>query len=319
MLAAPADAQRPQLHLPIDCKPGTTCWIPNFVDLDPGPGVQDYTCGPNSYNGHKGTDFAIPNLKEMRKGVNVLAPARGVVKSTRDGMPDVIFRWLDPKKLKSRECGNGVVIDHGNGWESQYCHLKEGSISIKNGQWVSPGDKLGLVGLSGRTEFPHLHITLRHNRQAVDPFNASGGKCGVRGASLWTPEVRRKLSYRPSAVYNIGFTTEKPNPHKARLGLYDTESVRGPVTTLFVTLEMFGAEPNDQVMVRLSTTAGRVINQRRVALKLDRRKARIFHAAGFRQKDRPWPPGTFKADIEVLRKGAAGAWSFGGSRTVTIN
>jgi len=315
---APSPGQGPQLHLPVTCEPGATCWIPNFVDLDSGPGIQDYTCGPNSYNAHKGTDFAISNLKIMRKGVDVLAAAKGVVKSTRDGMPDVVYRWLDPKKLKGRECGNGIVIDHGNGWESQYCHLLEGSIAVKTGQWVSPGDTLGLIGLSGQTIFPHLHFELRHNKKTVDPFNSAGGQCGVRGASLWAPDVRQKLSYRPSAIYNIGFTSEKPIPQKARLGLYDTDTIAGPANILFVTMEMFGAEPNDQVIVRLSTTAGRVITQRRVSLKLDQRKARIFHGTGFRQKNRPWPPGTFKADVEVLRKGAAGAWSFKGSRTVTI-
>ena len=52
-LAGPGLAQPPaqtlSLSLPIDCEPGLTCWIPNFVDMDPGPGIQDYTCGSNAY------------------------------------------------------------------------------------------------------------------------------------------------------------------------------------------------------------------------------------------------------------------------------
>ena len=111
-LAGPGLAQPPaqtlSLTLPIDCEPGLTCWIPNFVDMDPGPGVQDYTCGPNAYNAHKGTDFAIANLRVMRQGVDVLAVAQGIVKGVRNNMPDVNFRWLDRTRLQGNECGNGT-------------------------------------------------------------------------------------------------------------------------------------------------------------------------------------------------------------------
>ena len=326
-IAGPGQAQTPArtptlapaLTLPIDCEPGFTCWVPNFVDMDPGPGAQDYTCGPNAYNAHKGTDFAIANLRVMRQGVDVLAAARGIVKGVRNNMPDVNFRWLNRTRLQGNECGNGTVIDHGNGWETQYCHLREGSVAVQKGQWVAPGDKLGLVGLSGLTEFPHLHLSLRRNGTVVDPFNGSGAKCGVRGTNLWALDARQKLSYRPSAVYNIGFSARKPDPHKARLGLYDTDRVTGPVETLFVTMEMFGAEPNDQIVIRLSTSAGRIITQRRINVAVNRRKARLFHATGLRQKNRPWPRGTFNADVEIFRKGDAGTWSFKGARTVTID
>ena len=62
-LGSKAQAQTPLLALPLDCEPGITCWIPNHVDMNLGPGVKDYACGSNTYNGHKGTDFAITNLK----------------------------------------------------------------------------------------------------------------------------------------------------------------------------------------------------------------------------------------------------------------
>ena len=318
-LGLKAQAQAPLLALPIDCEPGITCWIPNHVDMNPGSGVKDYACGPNTYNGHKGTDFAITNLKIMRQGVDVLAAARGIVKSVRDEMPDVNFRWLDRKRLKGKECGNGVVISHEKGWESQYCHLREGSISVQKGQRVAPGDKLGLVGLSGLTEFPHLHLSLRYNGEVIDPFNRSGEKCGTTVISLWRPEVRPKLLYQRSAIYNIGFSSKRPTRHKTRLGLYDTKIITGPVEILFVVMEIFGAEPNDNIFVRISNGEGNTITKRRIPLEIATRKARIFRWIGFRQKDRLWRPGTFKADIEVLRKGSSGTSSFSGSQAITIN
>ena len=74
VLAAPAAAD-PTLSLPIDCVLGETCHIQQFVDRDPGPGAGDFRCGGLSYDGHKGTDFAIPTLADMARGVAVLASA----------------------------------------------------------------------------------------------------------------------------------------------------------------------------------------------------------------------------------------------------
>ncbi len=46
------NAAAPRLSLPIRCVPGRDCWLVNNVDLDPGPGVRDYTCAKRSYVGH---------------------------------------------------------------------------------------------------------------------------------------------------------------------------------------------------------------------------------------------------------------------------
>ena len=59
---------------------------------------------------------------------------------------------------KGRDCGNAIILDHGNGWETQYCHLKEGSLDVQRSMPVKAGDKIGEVGMSGRTVFPHLHF-----------------------------------------------------------------------------------------------------------------------------------------------------------------
>ncbi len=58
-----------------------------------------------------------------------------------------------------RECGNGVVIAHAGGWETQYCHMAQGGLAVKPDQPVTTGQTLA-VGLSGLTEYPHLHFTV---------------------------------------------------------------------------------------------------------------------------------------------------------------
>ena len=84
---ARVEAEAPfALMLPIDCRPGVDCWILRYVDHDPGPGVRDYACGQLTGDGHKGTDFAIPNLATMTAGVEVRAAAAGIVDALRDGL-----------------------------------------------------------------------------------------------------------------------------------------------------------------------------------------------------------------------------------------
>ncbi|MDY7001773.1 MAG: M23 family metallopeptidase, partial [Thermodesulfobacteriota bacterium] len=107
------------LEMPIACVMGKVCSIQNYVDRDPGPGYRDYTCGFLTYDGHKGTDFRVPGLTVMESGVRVLAAAPGIVRAVRDGMADVSVKKIGKEAVKNREAGNAVVVNHGNGWETQ--------------------------------------------------------------------------------------------------------------------------------------------------------------------------------------------------------
>jgi murein DD-endopeptidase MepM/ murein hydrolase activator NlpD len=81
-----------------------------------------------TYNGHNGTDFRLPNLAARRAGVNVLAAPDGQVLSTRDGIPDISSAEMS--SVADHECGNGVVILDEDEWETQYCHLAQGSVLV---------------------------------------------------------------------------------------------------------------------------------------------------------------------------------------------
>jgi murein DD-endopeptidase MepM/ murein hydrolase activator NlpD len=63
--------------------------------------------------------------------------------------------------------GNVVIIDHGLGVYSNYCHLS--AFKVKEGDMVQAGQLVGLVGMTGRVTGPHLHLGFVVLGQAVTP------------------------------------------------------------------------------------------------------------------------------------------------------
>jgi len=63
--------------------------------------------------------------------------------------------------------GNSVYLDHGCGIISVYFHLSK--TSLEKGQWIDRGEKVGLIGATGRATGPHLHFGLYILGQAIDP------------------------------------------------------------------------------------------------------------------------------------------------------
>ena len=96
------------------------------MDHDPSSEASDMRRGPLTYDGHTGTDFAIRDPRAQPNGLNVIVSAAGTIKALRDGIPDIAYTPALAQELDGKECGNGVVIAHDQGWETQYCHLKQG-------------------------------------------------------------------------------------------------------------------------------------------------------------------------------------------------
>ena len=313
-LATASRAGDLRLSLPIACTPGEDCWVTFFVDVGVGSAARDFTCGRRTYDGHKGVDFAVRDAAAMRQGVPVLAAAPGVVKGRRDGMADVNYRTIDPKQIADRECGNGVLLDHGNGWTSQYCHLRKGSVAVQRGQRVTVGQPLGKVGLSGKTNFPHLHFQLKRDGAVVDPFTgaAASDGCGVTAESRWRPETAARLPYRPFEIYNAGVSNRKPNAKAIRNGTFVGWAKGKGDGAIYAWVDTFGLEAGDEAVFAVRDAAGRLLFKRRVDI-AKRSSRRLFYVGkkmgasaahrlpltGTVRLQRKTPDGTVTENVEV--------------------
>lgn len=94
------------------------------------------------YHNHSGTDLPAPG------GTPVKACQGGVVTVSA---------------YAQYSYGEYVVINHGNGISTLYAHMQRGSRKVKEGDIVSQGQVLGLVGSTGSSTGNHLHLELRKN------------------------------------------------------------------------------------------------------------------------------------------------------------
>jgi murein DD-endopeptidase MepM/ murein hydrolase activator NlpD len=94
---------------------------------------------------HRGVDFA------GKRGSDVIAVAAGVV------------TYSGPRS----GYGNMVEVNHGNGYVTRYAHNDENLVAP--GDSVQPGQKIALLGSTGRATGPNLHFEVRYRGQAVDP------------------------------------------------------------------------------------------------------------------------------------------------------
>ena len=116
-----------ELALPAQCIIGKDCFIQQYPDMDAGPGASDPFCGSSTYDGHDGIDLRIPSMADVARGVAVVAMADGTVLRSRDGEPDhLVTSEADRVAVADKECGNGMIVDHGGGFEVQYCHYAKG-------------------------------------------------------------------------------------------------------------------------------------------------------------------------------------------------
>ncbi|MFK0572286.1 M23 family metallopeptidase [Endozoicomonas sp.] len=281
LAASVSAAERPEFIFPVNCDYGVDCVIQNYVDNDPTEAWRDYQCGQQTYDGHTGTDIRIINLPQMAAGISVLAAAEGMVIATRDGVSDT---YLEPEKrdeISKIGLGNAVVIKHQNGWRTIYGHLKQNSLMVQKGDMVTREQKLGEIGLSGLTEFPHVHFQVQHFGQIIDPFTGTQqfSLCGDTANNLWNENVVEQTTYLSGFLLDYGFNDQPPvNYRDIESGEFN-EGIDEDSEHLFFWVRLIGLSAGDQITLSITYPDNDTVKSRTFS-KLATGKAQIFYYLG---------------------------------------
>jgi hypothetical protein len=199
--------------------------ISNFVDQNPGAPNQllDYNCGARTYDlnsgyNHQGIDFFTwpYGWKKMDDDeVSIVAAAPGIIALKSDGN-------FDRQCTFNSSPWNAVYVRHADNSITWYGHMKAGSLTAKaEGDSVSAGEVLGVVGSSGSSTGPHLHMeTYDGQGNLIEPY---AGACNSLNAESWWADQRSyydsalnalTTGFAPPAFPTCPDTIEQPNTRR---------------------------------------------------------------------------------------------------------
>ena len=164
-----AVARANQIGSPLDLRPGMLLFLPGVkptVALERLAAVRELE---NTYvwplHGRLTSYFGRRNLglgtSTFHRGLDIAAPTGSTIVAARSGT--VTFAgW------SAQGYGNLVKIRHAGGAESWYAHASR--ILVRVGQSVSQGEPIALVGSTGISTGPHLHLEIHVSGRAIDPL-----------------------------------------------------------------------------------------------------------------------------------------------------
>lgn len=106
--------------------------------------------------------FAPRSRANHHDGLDIRADHGTAVRAAAGGK--VLFAGDEP-----RQFGKMVVLEHEGGWQTAYAFLSR--VTVKQGDAVSPGERVGLVGNTGQARGSELHFEIRRGVRPVDPAN----------------------------------------------------------------------------------------------------------------------------------------------------
>ncbi len=146
-----------RLRPPYTLSPGQ--WV-----VIPGGHKEIDTTPPRAYPGYAymwpARGIITQHYHAHHHGVDIAGPYGSFVYASRSGRVRTV-RW------DNSGYGYMVIIDHGDGWNTLYAHLK-GAL-VHPGQWVQQGEVIGRMGGTGRATGPHVHFEIRKGRVRYDP------------------------------------------------------------------------------------------------------------------------------------------------------
>jgi urea transporter len=143
---------------------------------------------------HRGDGLRVEDY--LAFGKPVLSPVRGRVVQVVDAYPDNPIGITD----RTHNWGNLVILKDDRGFFVELSHFAQGSIRVKEGEWVERGALLGLCGNSGYSPQPHIHVQVQTSEQVGAPtvsFSFVGFQADGTFFANDTPPVEARVEALP--------------------------------------------------------------------------------------------------------------------------
>ncbi|MDT0558114.1 peptidoglycan DD-metalloendopeptidase family protein [Ichthyenterobacterium sp. W332] len=198
--------------------------ISNYVDHNANfpDQIQDYNCGTRSYDLSSGYNHSGVDIFTWPFGWRQMDNDEAVIKAAAPGQ--IIFKHDGEFDRNCAIAGtltwNAVYIQHADGTVTWYGHMKNGSVTTKAvGEMVSDGEVIGVVGSSGYSTGPHLHMETWSDNTYTNLIDPYSGPCNPLNANTkwqsqkpyWEPRINAVLTHSNPPVFNTCPNQETTN------------------------------------------------------------------------------------------------------------
>lgn len=290
-----------KLSWPLACKPNTECFISSYPDLQVGTNPtapHEYRCGSRTKSGFKGVEFSFNSYQTALDNQKVLAAAPGRVVYVKNDLAD----GATGREVRRHPCGNEVRVLHSSGYQTRYCHLRQGSALVYPGQAVTAGHALGMVGYSGEVQHPRLVMYTEQDGHLLDPFtgralNAPNDCFSSRDRSLWSPDV----AYPDVLVMDAAFSNYLPTQEDIDNGVSKVEQVSRDSHHLVAWVHVFGLKRNDHEVLEIRDPTGKLWKDLNRYSQFDSRDWLTFVQGA--RAEKPFSKGKWTAAYRLTRDG----------------
>lgn len=108
------------------------------------------------------------NQVKINQGFRFFHPGVDLGGHTEDPVYPIAKGVVVVREFSRFGYGNSIVIDHGNGLKSRYAHLSR--IDVHDTDFVDPRYPIGLLGSTGRSTGPHLHLEIYQDGNRINPL-----------------------------------------------------------------------------------------------------------------------------------------------------